>query len=134
MISANNASTARFVGLRRTVQPTQAGRVISQRRPAAAALQVRAAIVAEPATVAIKGIDGSSKGSSTMALKVASDETAKGLVHRYLVTVRQNARQVRQQQLALKERPGYPARKVFDQKSNLTCYAWLSTGHCLDID
>ena len=52
-------------------------------------------MVAEPASIDVKGLDGSSKGSDTMALKVASEDKAKGLVHRYLVTVRQNARQVR---------------------------------------
>ena len=50
-------------------------------------LQVRCAVPAEPVTL-------SGEGSHKLALNVAREATAKGLVHRYLVTVRQNARQV----------------------------------------
>lgn len=57
------------------------------------ALTVRASVVAEPATFQVKKLDGSSAGTANLALKVAEDDTAKGLVHRYLVMVRQNARQ-----------------------------------------
>lgn len=42
----------------------------------------------------VKGVDGSSMGTASMSLKVAQ-ESAKGLVHRYLVYVLQNQRQVR---------------------------------------
>lgn len=55
---------------------------------------VRASVVAEPATLEVKTIDGSSAGTASLSLKVADPETAKGLVHRYLVMVRQNARRV----------------------------------------
>lgn len=48
----------------------------------------------KPATLPVKGADGSDKGTTTVELKVA-EETAKGLVHRYVVFVRQNARRVR---------------------------------------
>ena len=54
----------------------------------------KAAIVAKPASIDVKTFDGSSSGSQDLALKVAARNTAKGLVHRYLVTVRQNARAV----------------------------------------
>ena len=51
-------------------------------------------MVAEPASIAVKKVDGSSGGTATLSLRVADEETAKGLVHRYLVMVRQNARRV----------------------------------------
>ena len=41
----------------------------------------------------VKSIDGSDKGTEELTLKVAED-TARGLVHRYLVMVQQNARRV----------------------------------------
>lgn len=56
-------------------------------------MQVRASLVAEPASLSVKGLDGSSKGEQSLSLKVVEDDKAKGLVHRYIVTVRQNARQ-----------------------------------------
>lgn len=63
-------------------------------RPARQALVVCNSAVAAPATLPYKGVDGSDKGTQQLALKVA-EETAKGLVHRYLVMVQQNARRVR---------------------------------------
>ncbi len=68
----------------------QPHRLVARRR----CLSVKAAIVAEPASIEVKSFDGSSSGSQDLALKVAARNTAKGLVHRYLVTVRQNARAV----------------------------------------
>ncbi len=68
----------------------QPHRLVARRR----SLATRAAIVAKPASIDIKTFDGSSSGSQDLALKVAARDTAKGLVHRYLVTVRQNARAV----------------------------------------
>eukprot|EP00232_Nephroselmis_pyriformis_P031136 CAMPEP_0182864260 /NCGR_PEP_ID=MMETSP0034_2-20130328/7077_1 /TAXON_ID=156128 /ORGANISM="Nephroselmis pyriformis, Strain CCMP717" /LENGTH=273 /DNA_ID=CAMNT_0024996513 /DNA_START=22 /DNA_END=843 /DNA_ORIENTATION=- len=47
--------------------------------------------VAEPAKLSVKDTKGGDAGSETLALKVAGD-TARSLVHRYLVLVRQNAR------------------------------------------
>ncbi|KXZ46544.1 hypothetical protein GPECTOR_42g751 [Gonium pectorale] len=63
-------------------------------KPAAGrqAVVVRASTVAAPATIPYKAVDGSDKGTQQLALKVAQD-SAKGLVHRYLVMVQQNARQ-----------------------------------------
>lgn len=72
-------------------------RSISCGRPAAAPrklLTVRAAVVAEPATLSVKSTSGSDAGTESLALKVAPENTSKGLVHRYLVYVRQNARRV----------------------------------------
>lgn len=57
-------------------------------------LAARASVMAEPATVDVKNLDGSSAGSAALCLRVADNETSKGLVHRYLVMVRQNARRV----------------------------------------
>lgn len=65
-------------------------------RPAATSrstVVTRASAVAAPASIPYKAADGSSKGTQQLALKVAED-SAKGLVHRYLVMVQQNARQV----------------------------------------
>ena len=68
----------------------QPHRLVVQRR----SLSIRASLVAQPASVDVKKFDGSSSGSQDLALRVAGYDTAKGLVHRYLVTVRQNARAV----------------------------------------
>jgi hypothetical protein len=38
--------------------------------------------------------DGSSAGEANLDLKVARNEVAKGIVHKYVVMVRQNARRV----------------------------------------
>lgn len=65
--------------------------VRSAARPARSALVVTNAAVAQPATLPLKGVDGSDKGTQQLALRVA-EESAKGLVHRYLVLVQQNAR------------------------------------------
>lgn len=78
----------------------------STRRPAGArapfsgssratSVVVRAAVAAKPVSVPVKTADGASAGSEELALGVAPPATAKGLVHRYLVYVQQNARQVR---------------------------------------
>jgi large subunit ribosomal protein L4 len=55
----------------------------------------RASVVAEPASLDVKKADGSSSGKASLSLKIADPETANGLVHRYVVMVRQNMRQVR---------------------------------------
>lgn len=60
------------------------------------AVSVRAAVAAKPVQVPVKAADGASAGSEELALGVAPPTTAKGLVHRYLVYVQQNARQVLQ--------------------------------------
>lgn len=52
---------------------------------------MRASAVAAPASLPVKSIEGADLGSEQLALKVAGD-TAKGLVHRYIVYVQQNAR------------------------------------------
>jgi len=53
---------------------------------------VKAAVPAQPANLPVKTVDGAEAGSVELALKVAPEETARGLVHRYLVYVQQNAR------------------------------------------
>jgi hypothetical protein len=68
-----------------------AGRPFCSRRPA---VVVRAAVAAKPVPVPVKSADGASAGSVDLALGVAPAETAKGLVHRYLVYVQANARKV----------------------------------------
>lgn len=58
-------------------------------------VQVRAAAgsaAAKPVQIVVKSVDGAETGSKELSLKVAG-ESAKGLVHRYLVMVQQNARQ-----------------------------------------
>lgn len=72
------------------VSALQPHRLAVQRK----SLSVKASVVAHPATVDVKTFDGSSSGSQDLSLRVAGRKTAKGLVHRYLVTVRQNARAV----------------------------------------
>ena len=72
------------------VSALQPHRLAVQRK----SLSVKASVVAQPASVDVKTFDGSSSGSQDLSLRVAGRGTAKGLVHRYLVTVRQNARAV----------------------------------------
>lgn len=57
---------------------------------------VKAAVAAAPASVPVKTVDGADAGTEQLALKVARPETAKGLVHRYVVFTLQNRRRVRQ--------------------------------------
>lgn len=84
-----------FVGLRATgtarqpILHTKVGHVTCKRQ-----LVVRASTLAEPANFDVKSFSGSSSGTASMALRVAEEDTAKGLVHRYLIMVRQNARRV----------------------------------------
>lgn len=63
-------------------------------RPLRAPAPPRASAIAEPATLPIKGADGSDQGTAELALKVASPQTARHVVHRYMVQINQNARQV----------------------------------------
>lgn len=44
------------------------------------------------ATLPLRDVSGADKGTSELELRVASNNTAKGLVHRYLVMARQNGR------------------------------------------
>ena len=65
-------------------------------RPAVAA---RKALICQASalrttTVPVKTVDGADKGTEQLAVRVA-EESARGLVHRYMVMVQQNARRVR---------------------------------------
>lgn len=51
-------------------------------------------MIAEPVDITVKKLDGSSSGTASISLRVAEPDVSKGLVHRYLVMVRQNARRV----------------------------------------
>jgi large subunit ribosomal protein L4 len=80
--------------LHRQLQASQPLR-LQQRRPIAQRAQQRL-ISAEStrgtATLPVRDTQGEDVGSAELSLKVAGDDTAKGLVHRYLVMARQNAR------------------------------------------
>jgi hypothetical protein len=60
---------------------------------------VKAAVAAAPASLPVKSADGADVGTEQLALKVARPETAKGLVHRYVVYTLQNKRRVSQLRL-----------------------------------
>ena len=62
--------------------------------PRRLAVAVRASAAAAPVSLPKKSVEGAALGEEQLSLKVATD-TAKGLVHRYLVYVQQNARRVR---------------------------------------
>lgn len=62
--------------------------------PIRRAVSVKASIVAEPATLDVKSVDGKSAGTAALSLRVADPDSSKGLVHRYVVMIRQNMRQV----------------------------------------
>ena len=55
---------------------------------------IRMSIVAPPVPLEIKGFEGEVVGNDSLSLKVADPETAKGLVHRYVVKVRRDMRKV----------------------------------------
>lgn len=57
-------------------------------------VHVSASAIAPPVSILKKDADGNCKGTTRLALKVADDATANGLVHRYMVMVLQNARRV----------------------------------------
>lgn len=59
------------------------------------AVVVRATVEAKPVSLPVKSADGADAGTEQLALKIARPETAKGLVHRYVVYVLQNKRRVR---------------------------------------
>ena len=73
-------------------QAVKAQRQQQQQRPGS--LVVRASRLAEPAALPVKTLTGSDAGQASIALRVAEEDTATGLVHRYLTTVLRNARQV----------------------------------------
>lgn len=69
-----------FTGFRANQSaPRPAARKIAVQR---SQLCVRAATVAAPAELEVKKLDGSSAGTAQLSLKVAEEDTAKGLVHR----------------------------------------------------
>jgi len=71
----------------------QVSRAFTQARPVRrATVRVNASAVAAPASLPVKALDGSDKGTAQIALKVAGEDTAKAVVHRYMVLVNQNAR------------------------------------------
>jgi large subunit ribosomal protein L4 len=75
-------------------KPAVAGRAL---RPAAVArvgLVARASAVKSVAVPVKTVSSGSDAGSENLAIKVADESSARGLVHRYLVMVQQNARRV----------------------------------------
>jgi len=76
---------------RAAAAPARAGAVSLRAAPRCVASAERL----PPSTVRRVKLDGSAAGEATLALKTAKEATAVGLVHRYLVLVRQNARRVR---------------------------------------
>ena len=52
-------------------------------------------VAAEATNVTKVKFDGENAGEAALDLKVARSEVAKGIVHKYVVMVRQNARRVR---------------------------------------
>jgi hypothetical protein len=65
-----------------------------RQRKKVAYLSVSASAIAEPADIQVLAFGGETRGSERLALKVADPFTAKGLVHRCLVTEKQNSRRV----------------------------------------
>ncbi len=87
-------------------------------RRAAGAPAPRAALVADPQSLEVRGLDGSAAGSESLALRVADPSVANGLVHRYVVFLRQNARRVRPAARAVG-----PCRAPAAQRAVPTCRA-----------
>ena len=66
----------------------------THRRHRSCSTRTTATLVAEPAVLEVKAFSGEATGSARLSLKVADPYTAGGLVHRNVVTIRQNARRV----------------------------------------
>ena len=81
--------------------------------------------VAAPAELTVKSFDGESAGTEQLALKVANRSTANGLVHRYLITVRQNNRAVRCTHYAP------PNQRIRPSPPRCTPYPASLPSHCL---
>ena len=83
---------AGFTGFRANVAAPRAAarKSVVQREQVA----VRASMVAEPVTLEVKTLEGAAAGTASISLKVAEPDASKGLVHRYLVMIRQNMRRV----------------------------------------
>lgn len=80
--------------LHRQLQASQPLR-LQQRRPIAQRAQPRlvsAESTRGATTLPVRDTQGEDVGSVELSVKIAGDDTAKGLVHRYLVMARQNAR------------------------------------------
>lgn len=73
-------------------------------------------MVAAPAELEVKSLDGTDAGTASLSLKVAED-SAKGLVHRYLVYAQQNARRGTASTLTRSEVRG-GGRKPYKQKGS----------------
>jgi len=101
-----------FVGSRAAFRPVQQLRTTARKQ-----LLVQASVQAAPVALPVKKLDGADAGSDSIALRVADDDTANGLVHRYLVHVRQNARQGNASTLTRSEVSG-GGRKPYKQKGS----------------
>lgn len=102
-----------FTGLRAAVvAPRVAAKKMAVQRQQVA---VRASVVAEPVALDVKTLDGAAAGTASLSLKVADSNASKGLVHRYLVMVRQNMRRGTASTLTRSEVRG-GGRKPYKQK------------------
>lgn len=108
-----------FVGQQLAFRPSQQLGASSRQLQTAARRQllVQASVQAAPATLPVRKMDGADAGSASISLKVAEPDTANGLVHRYLVHVRQNARQGNASTLTRSEVRG-GGRKPYKQKGS----------------
>lgn len=66
-----------FVGSRAAFRPAQQLRTAARKQ-----LLVQASVQAAPVALPVKKLDGADAGSDSIALRVADDGTANGLVHR----------------------------------------------------
>lgn len=64
-------------------------------RSSSSIIKIQASKVAEPVELDVVSVTGESIGIEKLSLKVADDDKAKGLVHRYLVKVRRDMRKVK---------------------------------------
>ncbi len=93
--STSMQSLLRFQGFSRA--QTAAPQLRASRQAQPISVCVRASSIAAPVPLPVRTADGATSEPASLALRVA-EESAKGLVHRYLVLVRQNARQVKSAQ------------------------------------
>ena len=67
---------------------------LTRKQQRCSGLVTRMSLKASPAELTVRNIDGGEAGKASLALQIADPAKSTGLVHRYIVTIRQNARQV----------------------------------------
>ena len=99
MFRRAHVSLSSVGGLRNVVNALPRAHCHRRQRKERVHLSVSASSIADAVDLDVLSFTGEAMGSEHLALRVADPFTAKGLVHRCLVTEKQNARRVRHSSL-----------------------------------